>query len=139
MDALLDALLGFAKTMLVARGAFYPFGAEVTLDGPVQMVTADLDERSPEPDAVVAALDDRLRRDAAAGVIRGAGVCVDVRLEPADGRASDAIRVEIEHVGAEAVRVFLPYVVEAPGRVVFGELLAEPGRGRVFSGREGRE
>jgi hypothetical protein len=139
MDALLDALLGFAKTMLVARGAFYPFAAVTTVDGRVQMVTAEIDEPSPEPGAVVAALEDRLRRDAAAGGIRGAGVCVDVRLEPAGAPASDAIRIEVEHAGAEPVRVFLPYVVEAPGRVVFGEIVAEPGRASVFPGGEGRE
>lgn len=139
MDALLDALVGFAKRMLVARSAFYPFGAQVTVDGRVRMVTADIDEASPETGAVVAALDDRLRGDAAAGEIRGAGLCVDVRLEPADGRATDAIRVDVEHAGADPVRVFLPYVVEAPGRVVFGELVAEPGRAHVFPAEEGRE
>jgi hypothetical protein len=136
MDALLDALVGFAKTMLVARGAFYPVGAEVAADGRVQMVTADLDDAEPPPGAVLGALHERLRGDAAAGEIRAAGTCVDVRLEDAP---SDAVRVDLEHAEAAPVRVFLPYVVEAPGRVVFGELLAEPGHAVVFRGDEGRE
>jgi hypothetical protein len=136
MDALLDALVEFARKMLVARGAFYPFGAEVAADGRVQMVTADLDEAQPAPTAVLAALLERLADDAAAGEIRAAGTCIDVRLETAP---SDAIRVDVEHADGGPVRVFLPYVVEAPGRVVFGELLAEPGRPIVFHAEEGRE
>ena len=139
MDALLDALVGFAKTMLVARSAFHPFAAEMTLDGRVEMVTAEIAAPSPQPGVVVEALDERLRAAAAEGGIRGAGLCVDVRLEPASGRASDAIRVDVEHRDAEPVRVFLPYAVEAPGRVVFGEILAEPGRASVFVAGEGRE
>jgi hypothetical protein len=133
MDALLDALVGFAKKMLVARGAFYPFGAEVASDGRVQMVTAELDDAQPSPEDVVSALHGRLRRDADAGEARAAGTCVDVRLEPRDRPPSDAIRVDVEHADADPVRVFLPYVVELPGRVVFGELVAEPGRRNVFA------
>jgi hypothetical protein len=132
MDELLDALVGFAKKMLVARSAFYPFAAEVTTDGRVQMVTADLDDAVPAPDEVIRVLVERLRREAGTGEIRAAGICVDVRLEPDDLPPSDAIRVDVEHVDEDPVRVFLPYVVELPGRVVFGELVAEPGHSRVF-------
>jgi len=128
MDALLDALVGFARKMLVQRSAFYPFAAEVTSDGRVQMVTADLDAAEPPSEVVLAALHERLRGDASRGEVRAAGTCADVRIEADDGDgSSDAIRVEIEHRDADPVRVFLPYVVEAPGRVVFGELRAEPG------------
>lgn len=136
MDALLDALVGFARKMLVARSAFHPFGASIASDGRLQMVTADLDDARPTPDTVLAALHARLAGDAAAGRIRAGGTCVDVRLE--DG-SSDAIRVDIDHAAEEPVRVFLAYAVEAPGRVVFGELLAEPGPPFLYGTPEGRE
>jgi hypothetical protein len=139
MDELLDALVGFAKKMLVARSAFYPFGAELTTDGRVQMVAADLDEAQPSPEQVVGGLHERLRRDADEGEIRAAGICLDVRLQPDGDQPSDAIRVDVEHSDSDPVRVFLPYVVELPGRVVFGELVAEPGRSNVFTSGEGRE
>jgi hypothetical protein len=133
MDALLDALVGFAKQMLDERRAFYPFAAEVTAEGTLQMVTADLDADRPASDEVLESLEARLRAAATAGAVRATGVCADVRVAPRPGEPEgDAIRVDIEHVAADPVRVFLSYDVDPSGRLVYGDPLAEPGRRRVF-------
>jgi hypothetical protein len=133
MDALLDALVGFAKQMVDERRAFYPFAAEVTAEGTLQMVTADLDADRPPSDAVLESLEARLRAAATAGEVRATGVCADVRLVQAPGEPEgDAIRVDIEHAAADPVRVFLSYDVDPSGRLVYGDPLAEPGRRRVF-------
>ena len=134
MDALLDALVGFAKRMLDERRAFYPFAAGVTAAGTLQMVTADLDADRPASDVVLESLEARLRTAATAGEVQAAGVCADVRLAPAPGEPEkDAIRVDIEHAEADPVRVFLRYDLDASGRLVYGEPVAEPGRRRVFT------
>jgi len=110
MDALLDAAVGFAKKMLVDRGAFYPFGATVLTEGNVAMVTADaeLGDYS-ESASVIDALTDSLRQQAARGDIRACAICCDIRLEADRGGMADAIGTTIEHRDAEAVRVLLPY------------------------------
>jgi hypothetical protein len=133
MDGLLNALVGFAQQMLAERGAFYPCAAEVTAGGQLQMVTADLAADQPSPDEVLQAPYERLQHDAAAGEIQAAAACIDVRLAPREGEpAGDAIRVDIEHSDAEPVRLFLPYVIETPGRVSYGELVAEAGPRFLF-------
>jgi hypothetical protein len=133
MDALLDALVGFAKQMLEERRAFYPFAAEVTAAGTLQMVTADLDADHPPGDVVLESLEARLRTAASAGEVQATGVCADVRLAPGPGEPEgDAIRVDIEHARADPVRVFLRYDVDSAGRLVYGDPVAEPGRRRMF-------
>jgi hypothetical protein len=133
MDGLLNALVGFAQEMLGKRGAFYPCAAEVTTHRELQMVTAELDADQPSSEGVLQALYDRLLRDAASGEILAAGACIDVGLLSGSGEpAGDAIRVDIEHAEAEPVRLFLPYVMETPGRVTYGELIAEPGARLIF-------
>jgi multidrug efflux pump subunit AcrA (membrane-fusion protein) len=133
MDGLLNALVGFAQQMLAERGAFYPCAAGVTASGQLQMVTADLAADQPPPDEVLQALVDRLQQDVAAGEIQAAATRIDVSLAPRSGEpAGDAIRVDIEHADAEPVRLFLPYVIGAPGRVSYGELIAETGPRFLF-------
>ena len=135
MDALLDALVGFAKRMLEERRAFYPFAAEVTAAGTLQMVTADLDADRPSSEVVLESLEARLRTAATAGEVQAAGVCADVRVAPVPGEPEgEAIRVDIEHALADPVRVFVRYEVDLSGRLAYGDPVAEPGRRRVFPG-----
>jgi hypothetical protein len=133
MDALFDALVGFAKQMLEERHAFYPFAAEVTTDGVVQMVTASLDADNPSSEVVLDSVEARLRAAAASGEVQATGVCADVRLAPRLGRPeTDAIRVDIEHAAADPVRVFVEYGVDESRRLVYREPVAQPGSRRVF-------
>jgi hypothetical protein len=136
MDALLDALVGFAKQMLQERREFYPFAAEVTAAGALQMVTADLAADRPSSDVVLESLESRLRAAAAAGEVDATGVCADVRRAGGQGEPErDAIRVDIEHADADPVRVLIGYRPDASGRIVFGDPVAEPVHRRVFPGR----
>jgi hypothetical protein len=133
MDALLDALVGFARQMLEERGEFYPFAAEITAEGALQMVTADLAADRPASEVVLASLEARLHAAAEAGWVLATGVCADVRAAADTGELEgDAIRVDIEHSAAGPVRVFLPYTVDGSGRRAYGDPIAEAGRRRVF-------
>lgn len=133
MDALLDILLTFGQDMLQKHGEFYPYGASIDSAGEVQFVGADVGEEHPPSGAVLEVLYDGLRRQAASGEIRAAGVCADVRVAPPGTEDPvDAISVALEHADAEPANVFLPYAKKKLRGIQLGELFATPGERKVF-------
>jgi len=131
MDALVDALIRFAKETLAKHGEFFPFAAAVTGTGAVEMVGGYTEEERPPSQAVIDWLYQGLADRARGGEIQASGVCFDVRLP--ERVNTDAIQISLEHASAEAVNVFLPYKRQRIGGVKYGELFATPGERRVFS------
>jgi hypothetical protein len=73
------------------------------------------------------------RQQAAAGAIRAAGVCLDVRVTlPNTSEKSDAICAQLEHAEGQCVDVYLPYKKGWLGRFTFGEVFATAGESRIF-------
>jgi hypothetical protein len=61
---------------------------------------------------------------AAAGQIRAAGICYDVRtIPPGQTEKTDAICPGLERQAGQSVSVFLPYKKGWFGRIQYGELL----------------
>jgi hypothetical protein len=73
-----------------------------------------------------------MRTQAAAGQIRAAGLCYDVRIRDRDGNATDAIAVSLEHMAGDTVRVLMPYSKARFRGFKFGDIAAERGERRVF-------
>src|SRR5207247_1674351 len=78
-DTLLNTLAPFAKQMLSKHGEFYPFGATMTPDGEVTANAGYEGNEQPETQAVIDLLTHAFRQQAAAGQIRAAGLCKDIR------------------------------------------------------------
>ena len=132
LETLLDPLLGFAQDMLRKHGEFFPFGNVMTSDGEVSLLGADSGSEHPPSQEVIDLLVGGLRVRAAAGEIKAAGICYDVRIRGADGKTTDAIAVALEHRAGDVVTVFVPYSKGRFTGMKFGELSAAPGERRVF-------
>ena len=109
-DTLLNALAPFAKQMLLKHGEFYPFGATMTPNGEVVAHMGYEGDEQPETQAVIDLLTQAFRQQAAAGEIRAAGMCKDVRtIAPGETEKTDALCFNLEHQTGEAITVFIPY------------------------------
>jgi hypothetical protein len=124
LDELLDVLLTFAQEQLAKHDALLPFGASLSAGGEVALAAAQ-----PETDDATAAdlaelLLAGLRGRAAAGEIRAAAVCTDVRIDHPEHGPTDALRVVLEHTDGDAADVYLPYEQHGPSERDYGELVA---------------
>jgi len=139
LDDLLNTLVRVAQQALAARGEFSPFGASMTPDGQV-VATAAVREGDELPlshtqiDSMVRAF----RQEAAAGRIRAAGVCFDVRVTPpGQTEKTDAICIGLEHESAPALDVFVPYKKGVLGGLEYGEVFAARRTAQFFVPNEG--
>jgi hypothetical protein len=137
IQELLNFLLPYAERMLSQHGEFYPYAAALGSDGELNAVGTDLDDDSPDVGELLLALHQGLREQAAEGEIRASGIAADVTLtDPDSGETTDAVQVELDHVEADAVDIFVPYETEGEGEgegIKFGELVAAEGREPVFA------
>jgi hypothetical protein len=67
-----------------------------------------------------------MRSQAAAGTIKAAGLCFDVRIKGGDGQPTVAIAASLEHKAGDSVLVFMPYSKGRLGGFKFGELTGAP-------------
>src|ERR1700722_18536202 len=92
LNQLLNALIPFAQQALAKHGEYYPFGSAINKDGViVAHVTWDGDENPPSQQ-VIDTLTKDFQQQAAAGQIRAAGICYDIRtVVPGQSTKTDAI------------------------------------------------
>jgi hypothetical protein len=122
--------------MLAKQRTFYPFGASMRSDGEIAMAAGYLGEDSPEPVAIIDLLVQGFQEEAAAGAIRAAGICIDMRVVPPGGtEKTDAICAQLEHAEGDCVDVYLPYKKGWLGRFKFGQIFAASRDARVFATR----
>jgi hypothetical protein len=134
LDQLLNALLPFAQEQVTKHGSFLPFGATLTTEGEIRLAAAHLgDDQPPDANALIDLLISGFEKDVAAGAIKAAGTCVDVRVvPPGQSDKTDAICAQLEHVTGQCADVFLPYKKGLLGRMKFGDLFAVAGTSRIF-------
>ena len=133
IEQLLNFLLPVAEEHLSKTGEFYPYAAMVATDGEVKSVTAAAGE-DPEVSDLLVSLHEELRAQAAQGSIRASGIAADVTLtDPDSGETTDAVQLELDHLDADPVDIYVPYET-AGSEVKFGELVSAQGRQPVFSG-----
>lgn len=119
LNALLDTLLPFAQTMLKEHGEFYPFGAVMSSSGEIRHVGARIEgDDHPPSQPLIELLTENIKKQAAKGELRAAGICYDVlTVPPGEKQKRDAVCCGLEHYLGETVDVFIPYVTAANGDV----------------------
>jgi hypothetical protein len=133
LNAILNALFGFAEEQIRKHGEFFPFAAVIAADGELRMVAVQMEEERPQSTAVIEELYRVLAPQAESGAIRAAGVCMDVLMTPPGAESkTDALRADLEHLDDRVVQAFVPYRKKRLGGYEFGELLLEePGTPRL--------
>jgi len=138
--AVLQLLLPAAKQLLETNGKVLPFGAQLHADGSRRLLAAglpELEELPPAESRDVLRLG--IRREAAGGAVRAAGITYDTRtLAPEADVALDAVAVSVEHADGYSLDAFIPFkkgwfgykygnsfLMDAPSRI-FGPALPEP-------------
>jgi hypothetical protein len=133
LDQLLSAAIPFAKEQLGKRGSFLPFGATMSTDGKVACNAAYEGEPT-TVGSLMGLLTEAFRREASAGSIRAAALCLDARtIPPGQTEKTDAICVRVEHENGEAADVFLPYKKGWFGKIRYGELFGAARQREFFS------
>lgn len=134
LEELLNALLPFAQQQLARRGAFLPFGAQMTANGEVSLGASYTGEDPSQATDLLDMLVRGFQQEATSGRIRAAAVCVDVLVTPPGSTTKmDAICVQLEHREGGDVMVYVPYRKGWFGRVKYGELFATEGLRRIFA------
>jgi hypothetical protein len=118
----------FAKTMLEDSGNFYPFGAEIRVDGQLHAIGGYNGEERPVPTEIYKLLAGAFSSQARDGNIIAAALAANVNI-PAEYEppCSDGIRVWLEGEGF-ARFIYFPYRIKKRGflRKGFAVELAEP-------------
>jgi hypothetical protein len=136
LDTLVDPVLRYAQHLLEKRGAFHPFGADLSSTGEVRLDAPDDGDEHSDSNAVIRLLKVASKAKAQAGEIRASGICYNVRVRPSGGGGlADAVCVALEHRDGEAVSALLPYKIRRRllgSKVSYGDLTAEPSDREVF-------
>jgi hypothetical protein len=131
LNAVLNALFGFAEKQIELHGEFFPFAAVIAANGEVGMVATQMEEERPQSTAVIEDLYRILAPQAEAGAIRAAGVCMDVLITTPGAKKTDALRADLEHADDRVLRAFVPYHKKPLRGYEFGELFTERGTPRL--------
>jgi hypothetical protein len=133
LDALLDALVPFAKCMIVEYGGFFPFGGTISEAGKFEAVISYTGPDVPVNAEVLASLEAGLRMRAQISVIRAAAICSDGYFQvPGTTQATSAIQVRLEHQDGETFTVYVPYGRSWFGRLKYGEPFTKPATPTLF-------
>lgn len=134
LDALVNFLLPFAQETLGKHGEFFPFAAQMSVEGEITAIAIETEEEDhPDVDVVIGALGDVLRTHAADGLIRACGICSDTAVTLPEMGMTEAVRVSLEHADAEPVDLYMPYRTDA-AEYVFADLVAMRGVREIFAG-----
>ena len=132
LDAILDVLLRFAREQIQKRGELGPIGAVMANSGEVQLMAVDTGAEQRLSTEHVDFLRATMRRRAAAGEIRAAGIGFEATVAGPDGLRTDAIAVTLEHRAGECVDVTMPYERQSLRSATFGDLIAGRGERSIF-------
>lgn len=133
LEKLLNVLFEFAMEMLGKHGEFFPFGAQMDLNGQVACVGGHTGVEQPAPQEIIALLIKGFGQAAQRDEIRAAGMCYDVRISPTgDGKKSDAVCAQLEHKDGEVRMIYLPYKKGWLGKYKFGEIVATAADPAIF-------
>ena len=141
VDAVVKEGVAYARTQIEQTFSFLPFALVVHADGRSERLRAptgdeldpvDAPEQEADPGRALEQLRQRVRREAKEkGGLRLVAIFSDDEVKLPDGKTSDAIQADVEHVSGYCTDVFVPY-----GRTVdtltWGDPISSPGKGSVF-------
>jgi len=108
LRALADPLLQFAQQQVQKRGMFLPFGATLRPGGEVSLSAAWTGKERVSSAELLPLLHEGLRADAVQSKAFAIGVCEWVKITPAGGSQTDAIKVLVEHARGLTVAFYMP-------------------------------
>jgi hypothetical protein len=129
----MNALLPFGQQMLQKHGEFFPYGGTMTTAGEITSEAAYDGTEQPPSQKLIEMMTQAFRQKAAAGQIRAAGICYDVRtIPPGQTEKTDAICASLEHQSGQFVDVYLPYKKGWFGKIQFGQIFAAKRNAQFF-------
>lgn len=129
LSVLLQASVDFARDLLEREGGFLPFAARVVPSGDVEFAQL-LEEQDASVEQVYRRIGANVAEEAAAGMILGAAVVANTRVQGLDDGFETAMVVMIEAAGFSR-SVTVPYTLIA-GNVELGEMLPEESEAVLF-------
>ena len=129
---LLEFSVKFAEQQLAKNRTFFPFGATIKTMGELSPSGVDGLGEHPTPQAIIEQYSEGFRRDIALGAIRATCICFDGTVQTKSMPKSDAITCDMEHHDGSPMRIFVPYRIEADGRITLGEVMAGALAGKLF-------
>jgi len=131
-----EVLLPFAQEMIEQHGSFILFGFSVMADGRIVSHAAYSGAQEPPPDELLDTLTQTFREQAADGLIRAIGLCLDVTVvPPGEKEKTNAICLELEHESGEAVDLVVPYRAGRTGKITYGKKFSRPGSRELFASK----
>jgi len=113
-EALLDALMPFAKQMLQQYHEFFPFGGQMAPDGKITNDGAYSGEEHPPSQALIEILRRAHHQSAHEHKLRACATIYDIRtIPPNRTEQQDAIAAAIDHVSGYSVVVIFPYTFDS--------------------------
>jgi hypothetical protein len=132
-DRLVDSALPFAREMLTKHKAFFPFGATMAADGSVGQTGGWTGDEKPDPNELIALLEEGFRKGAASGKLRATALVVDVKtVPPGKTEKQDAILIGLDHRDGYSVHRLYPYAF-VEGELVLEGPFTREGSGSVFA------
>jgi len=132
VELLMKRLVEPVRKMLRENGGFLPFGAYLDTARRVRKFQAEADDAC-DQDELAVFFEEKMRGYAAAKKAIATAIVRDVRAAPPGKRkAEDCAAFALDHGDGYSIIVFLPYVIDEAGEVVFGELFAIDGDNKIF-------
>lgn len=129
---LIGAVLPAARLYLDRPDLFYPFGAQINLDGTVDHVVGSTGEKNPAADDVVVISLDGFRRAAGSGKIRATALARHHQTTPPNGGSPvPVIQIMLDHLDGASLDLFLPYA-EKEEQFVFTNVFVNQSKQRIF-------
>ncbi|WP_421999373.1 hypothetical protein [Reyranella sp.] len=133
--ALLDSVLPLARQLLTELGRFSPFGAGMRPDGQVVQIGVYHEGDPMRPTEMIALLKGAFGASARAGEYKATAVACDAWVTfPVTGERTDAITVSLEHRDDYAIKVVVPYRLDA-GELIVGTAYTEEEEAEIFPAR----
>lgn len=108
LQAISGPLFDFAQQQVQKEGTFLPFGATLQHDGTVSLKAAWTGKEMVSSTESLPILHDGLRAEAISPEILAVAMCEWVKITPAGGSQTDAIKILVEHLSGLAVAFYMP-------------------------------
>jgi hypothetical protein len=137
---LLNAIMNYARRMLVKYGEFAPIGFSLSPDRKLHNETTAHKDLPADPALLLDLLERQLAERAGKGEIIAAAAGANVTLDkPTPEGQTDAVMVEIEHQSGYSIKALVPYRMSGgflrnifPRLVRFGGIRVQDAAGRWF-------
>jgi len=132
-EALMNAVLPFAKDMLSRYRKLLPFGGTMAVSGEVTHVPGWTENERALSADVVALLKGGFRDGAALGKYRATALVYEVRVVPPGSTVKqDAIAINLDHQEGYSVVVMFPYALSPTQELLVSAPFASPGAAAIF-------